>query len=583
MNFLNFGKKKKVEEPEPKILSPRSSGRSLSVITPKSNSNPSIQNPKTNKLASPTENTTRKRSATTMNSIESNSEDYLKNDESIPNISQEGKDFRSFMKEDVPDELFTIETKKIIPVYPLPPENKPVEHRIKLFYRLQGQNWNKQIKISLDTKLSDFEKKVCTWMKVYLPNTTLTERDLIIKARGFNEYIFGYEINLMDFEYIRYCIDEEKIIELTVEEAVNLEIRSIHDLKPYSGSKDKNYGYNIISYESEDISGFSKGQEVISAWEFTKKPLRVFIKSLIVPETHEFGSEFYFYCGIRLCYGNTLICPQQLTPLMNYSESFGEWNCSILFEEYVISDLPLESHLLFYVKAISKEVMEKYQKIENSSEEDKNKLIDLNVGYSRIPIFNHKKELINGIQTLSLWPGFPGKNELIHFVQNSFEPNSLELHVEFDYNLLPVVYPDGKRDLKNPRIPSKYLNYVINQDCLIEMSEKDKLLIWNYRDYCKNIPKALPKVLRSVNWTDYSNVNEMYKYLKMWKPFEDPQLALELLDTEFQDFNVREYGTRLLKEVSDIDLSNMMLQLIEICKYEAFHYSPFISHLLKRG
>lgn len=56
-------------------------------------------------------------------------------------------------------------------------------------------------------------------------------------------------------------------------------------------------------------------------------------------------------------------------------------------------------------------------------------------------------------------------------------------------------------------------------DSLVEMSERDKALVWKHRSsYLKKFPHALPKFLRSVPKTDRIAIQEMHKLLAEWAP-----------------------------------------------------------------
>jgi len=61
------------------------------------------------------------------------------------------------------------------------------------------------------------------------------------------------------------------------------------------------------------------------------------------------------------------------------------------------------------------------------------------------------------------------------------------------------------------------------------LSPDDKILLWQYREYCRHHlkPRALVKVLSCVNWKDIECVKETYRLLNCWRELE-PVDALEV-------------------------------------------------------
>ena len=61
-----------------------------------------------------------------------------------------------------------------------------------------------------------------------------------------------------------------------------------------------------------------------------------------------------------------------------------------------------------------------------------------------------------------------------------------------------------------------------------------------------------------------------------------PQLdALELLDIRFSDLVVREYAVRQIDQLPDHELAEVLLQLVQVLKYEPYHDSPLARMLLR--
>jgi phosphatidylinositol-4,5-bisphosphate 3-kinase len=57
--------------------------------------------------------------------------------------------------------------------------------------------------------------------------------------------------------------------------------------------------------------------------------------------------------------------------------------------------------------------------------------------------------------------------------------------------------------------------------------------------------------------------------------------ALELLDIRFSDLVVREYAVRQIDQLPDHELAEVLLQLVQVLKYESYHDSPLARMLLR--
>jgi len=117
---------------------------------------------------------------------------------------------------------------------------------------------------------------------------------------------------------------------------------------------------------------------------------------------------------------------------------------------------------------------------------------------------------------------------------------------------------------------------------LQELTPSDKDLLWKARVMCLSRPNLLPCFLRSVNWTSPDHVKEAQTMLLLWKN-GIPLDALELLDILYSDSVVREYAVQRLEELDDNILQEVMLQLVQVLKYEPYHDSALARFLLRRG
>jgi len=94
--------------------------------------------------------------------------------------------------------------------------------------------------------------------------------------------------------------------------------------------------------------------------------------------------------------------------------------------------------------------------------------------------------------------------------------------------------------------------------------------LWRFRFYLARDKRALTKFLKSVAWSDPSEVAQAVDVLlPMWVPIEIED-ALELLGPgeAFRDRRVRGYAVRQLARADDDELMLYLLQLVQALKFE---------------
>ena len=128
---------------------------------------------------------------------------------------------------------------------------------------------------------------------------------------------------------------------------------------------------------------------------------------------------------------------------------------------------------------------------------------------------------------------------------------------------------------------------VISADPLHELSANEKAMLWRHRRRLAERYKfkALPKLLRAVNWFSRHERRSMLELLKDW-PRPGPDAAtsiLELLDEAFHEPEVREFATLGLNALSDQVLASCLPQLVQAIKYEPYHSSNLARFLIRRA
>jgi hypothetical protein len=154
----------------------------------------------------------------------------------------------------------------------------------------------------------------------------------------------------------------------------------------------------------------------------------------------------------------------------------------------------------------------------------------------------------------------------------------------------------SRRALAATRVPAleelSQLAHIERLDSLHELTPEQSMLLWDCRGYCSTRPALLCKFLRSVYWNSANAAAEARRLVLHWQPFRSCSEvdgsantidAIELLDSKFSDFFVREYAVEQLCHLSDERLVDLLLQLVQVLKYENRHDSPLARFLLIRA
>uniref|UniRef100_A0A671SHF1 phosphatidylinositol-4,5-bisphosphate 3-kinase n=1 Tax=Sinocyclocheilus anshuiensis TaxID=1608454 RepID=A0A671SHF1_9TELE len=121
------------------------------------------------------------------------------------------------------------------------------------------------------------------------------------------------------------------------------------------------------------------------------------------------------------------------------------------------------------------------------------------------------------------------------------------------------------------------------KDPLSQLCENEKDLIWTLRYDCReNFPQSLPKLLLSVKWSKHEDMAQLQALLQIW-PKLSPRDALELLDFNYPDQYVREFAVYCLRDMSDDELLQYLLQLVQVLRYEPYYDCALSRFLLERA
>ena len=212
--------------------------------------------------------------------------------------------------------------------------------------------------------------------------------------------------------------------------------------------------------------------------------------------------------------------------------------------------------------------------------------------------------ILTGLVHKRLWEmGIPNS---LHIATSNPNYNAINLHLIFPEFAVPVYFPScnavpptiiensykenkkqiqlklgvGRRenDIKHMTI----LTQALKKLCLEPLNNSERALIWEHRYELSKYPNSLVKILLATNWACPSSVHRIHQLIKVW-PHLAPIDALELLDSTFPDTEVRCFAIRCISHANDQELFSCLLQLIQVLKYEPYHYSPLACFLLSRS
>uniref|UniRef100_A0AAQ4RCL3 phosphatidylinositol-4,5-bisphosphate 3-kinase n=1 Tax=Gasterosteus aculeatus aculeatus TaxID=481459 RepID=A0AAQ4RCL3_GASAC len=285
-----------------------------------------------------------------------------------------------------------------------------------------------------------------------------------------------------------------------------------------------------------------------------------------------------------LFHGTELLCKPAVS-----SESSGRsdhtWNNSTLEFDLSVCDLPRMTRLCFAIYA----VMDKVKKQKSTKNLHTNK-------YQTIPwvntmVFDYKGQLKTGDIILHCWSSFPDEleemlNPIGTIQTNPYTENATALHIHFpEYMSHSVVFPPFDKILEKAA-ETKFnieLKEIMERDPLSQLCENEKDLIWTLRHDCKDyFPQSLPKLLLSVKWSKHEDMAQLQALLQVW-PKLSPRDALELLDFNYPDQYVRKYAVGCLRDMSEEELSQYLLQLVQVLRYEPYYDCALTHFLLERA
>lgn len=267
------------------------------------------------------------------------------------------------------------------------------------------------------------------------------------------------------------------------------------------------------------------------------------------------------------------------------------WKQRLEFDIHVC-DLPRMARLCFALYA----VIEKAKKARSTKK--KAKKADCPIAWANLTLFDYKDQLKTGERCLYMWPSVPDeKGELLNptgTVCNNPNTESAAALVICLPEVAPhpVYYPALDKILELGRHGEHgrateeeqlQLREILERRGSGELYEHEKDLVWKLRhEVQERFPEALARLLLVTKWNKHEDVAQMLYLLCSWP--ELPVLsALELLDSSFPDRHVGSFAIKSLRKLTDDELFQYLLQLVQVLKYESYLDCELTKFLLDRA
>ncbi|KAJ7344416.1 hypothetical protein JRQ81_000366 [Phrynocephalus forsythii] len=248
-----------------------------------------------------------------------------------------------------------------------------------------------------------------------------------------------------------------------------------------------------------------------------------------------------------------------------------------------ISQLPLESILCLTLFGILN------QNSGSSPDSNKQRKGPEMLGQVSLPLFDFRRLLTCGTKLLPLWtPSTNIVSGVAHKKGNLME--RIVLQVDFPSLPFDIIYksPQAAENSTFNSIETlgkdskERLLSILSKEGSLGLSRKEKAFLWEKRHYCHIDVNSLPKVLASAPKWDLTNLPEIYSLLHQWPPLP-PLTALELLNSNFADQEVRTKAMEWIEAISDDELADILPQFVQALKYETYLDNSLVRFLLARA
>ncbi|XP_057551703.1 phosphatidylinositol 4,5-bisphosphate 3-kinase catalytic subunit delta isoform isoform X2 [Hippopotamus amphibius kiboko] len=430
--------------------------------------------------------------------------------------------------------------------------------------------------------------------------------DYTLQVNGKHEYLYG-SYPLCQFQYICSCLHSGLTPHLTMVHSSS--ILAMRD-------EQSNPAPQVQKPRTKPPPIPLKKPSSLSLWSLEQP----FFIELIQGSKVNADERMKLVVQAGLFHGNETLCKTVSSSEVSVC-SEPVWKQRLEFDIHVC-DLPRMARLCFALYA----VIEKAKKARSTKK--KSKKADCPIAWANLMLFDYKDQLKTGERCLYMWPSVPDeKGELLNpcgTVRSNPNTESAAALVIFlpEVALHPVYYPSLDKILELGRHGEHgrfteeeqlQLREILERRGSGELYEHEKDLVWKMRhEIQEHFPEALARLLLVTKWNKHEDVAQvgggggaggggrawsqtaacapalttgtpqMLYLLCSWP--ELPVLsALELLDYSFPDRHVGSFAIKSLRKLTDDELFQYLLQLVQVLKYESYLDCELTKFLLDRA
>ncbi|XP_021518384.1 phosphatidylinositol 4,5-bisphosphate 3-kinase catalytic subunit delta isoform isoform X1 [Meriones unguiculatus] len=402
--------------------------------------------------------------------------------------------------------------------------------------------------------------------------------DYALQVNGRHEYLYG-SYPLCQFQYICSCLHSGLTPHLTMVHSSS--ILAMRD-------EQSNPAPQVQKPRAKPPPIPAKKPSSVSLWSL-EQPFSI---ELIQGSKVNADERMKLVVQAGLFHGNEMLCKTVSSSEVSVS-SEPVWKQRLEFD-ISICDLPRMARLCFALYAV-------VEKAKKKSTKKKSKKADCPIAWANLMLFDYKDQLKTGERRLYMWPSVPDdKGELLNpagTVRSNPNTESAAALVIFlpEVAAHPVYFPALEKILELGRHGERgriteeeqlQLREILERRGSGELYEHEKDLMWKMRhEVQEHFPEALARLLLVTKWNkheDVAQLSQMLYLLCSWP--ELPVLsALELLDFSFPDSYVGSFAIKSLRKLTDGELLQYLLQLVQVLKYESYLDCELTKFLLDRA
>ncbi|XP_059547314.1 phosphatidylinositol 4,5-bisphosphate 3-kinase catalytic subunit delta isoform isoform X3 [Myotis daubentonii] len=400
--------------------------------------------------------------------------------------------------------------------------------------------------------------------------------DYTLRVNGKQEYLYG-SYPLCQFQYICSCLHSGLTPHLTMVHSSS--ILAMRD-------EQSNPAPQVQKSRTKPPPIPMKKPSSVSLWALEQP----FCVELIQGSKVNADERMKLVVQAGLFHGNETLCKTVSSSEVSVC-SEPVWKQRLEFDINVC-DLPRMARLCFALYA----VIEKAKKARSTKK--KSKKADCPIAWANLTLFDYKDQLKTGERCLYMWPSVPDeKGELLNPTGTVCSNPNTESAAALVICLPevaphPVYYPALDKILELGRHGEHgrateeeqlQLREILERRGSGELYEHEKDLVWKMRhEVQERWPEALARLLLVTKWNRHEDVAQMLYLLCSWP--ELPVLsALELLDSSFPDRHVGSFAIKSLRKLTDDELFQYLLQLVQVLKYESYLDCELTKFLLDRA